>query len=343
MKNKQIIYNDLSKKIMHIIKAETFDVTKMINLKISDKKMILSSDAVYGEYESNKIDTINFSSLVASWSSTSSNFATVELLVSIRVNGIFSDYISYCKGGWGLGLHNVSKNHKNEYIELNVDEINVLNYQVGDAIKFKLIIRRSDETVTSPVLSLVTFALQTNESLNINNQIVNVLTNIKYNVPCLYQGVVPDIGNSICSPTSVTMLLKYKKMNFLKFDHEFEHRYLAEIVKDYGNNIYGNWAYNVATMGGYGFNAYVARFSSIEELIYHLNTVGPVAISVKGQMKSNLKDYYTAGHLLCIIGYFYQENNLFFIANDPNVSEVECQYSANVIKGTWRNIVYVIE
>lgn len=343
MENEQIVYNDLSEKIMHIIKAETFDLTKVINLKISDKKIILDSDAIYGEYESNIIETINFSSLIASWSSTSSLFATVELLVSVRVNGKFSDYISYCKGGWGLGLHNISKNQKNEYIELNVDEINVLNNQVGNAVKFKLIIRRSDVIVDSPELSLVAFALQTNELLIIKDRIENVLKNTKYNVPCLYQGIVPDIGDSICSPTSVTMLLKYKKMDFLKFDQEFEHRYLAEIVKDYGNNLYGNWVYNVAAMGGYGYNAYVARFNSIEELIYHLNTVGPVAISVKGQMKSNLKDYYTAGHLLCIIGYFFQDHDLFFIANDSNVFEVECRYSVDVIKATWRNIVYVIE
>lgn len=104
---------------------------------------------------------------------------------------------------------------------------------------------------------------------------------VVYDVPKLYQGAVPVIGNSICSATSTTMLLKYHGFHFSSFDAEYEHRYIASIVRDYGNNIYGNWVYNTVTMGGYGLNSYVARMYSVDELIYHLAHVGPVALSVK--------------------------------------------------------------
>ena len=96
-------------------------------------------------------------------------------------------------------------------------------------------------------------------------------------------------------------------------------------------------------MGAFGFNAYVARFYSVAELCHHIATVGPVACSMKGQMTSDKKDYYTAGHLITIIGYEYKDGVLTLISNDPNVSEVECRYSESVFTATWRNISYIIE
>ena len=56
-----------------------------------------------------------------------------------------------------------------------------------------------------------------------------------------------------------------------------------------------------------------------------LANIGPVACSMKGQMTSDKKDYYTAGHLITIIGYEYKDGVLTLISNDPNVSEVECR------------------
>ncbi len=328
---------------MHIIRADNFELNNMENVKLSNGKLVLKDDAIYGSYESPILETIDFSSLVASWSAVSSKEATVELLVSVRVDGKFSDYITYCEGGWGLGLQNASKNQIKDTIELNTDEINVLNNKAGDAVKFKLILRRTNSSVLTPKVSLVAFALEGTDFTGLKYQLDDLSGNIKYDVPRLYQGAVPTIGNSICSATSSTMLLKYKGMDFSDYDSQYEHRYIAGIVKDYGNNIYGNWVYNTVAIGGYGFDAYVARLYSINELVNHLESIGPVAISVKGQMTSDKKDYYTAGHLLCIIGYIYQDGELTFIANDPNVPDVECTYSQSVISRTWRNIIYVVE
>ena len=83
---------------------------------------------------------------------------------------------------------------------------------------------------------------------------------------------------------------------------------------------------------------------SLDELIRHLNDVGPVSLSMKGQMTSDKKNYYTNGHLIVITGYYYDnEGNLFFYSNDPNVPEVDCVYTASVIRQTWRMIAYIIE
>ena len=60
-------------------------------------------------------------------------------------------------------------------------------------------------------------------------------------------------------------------------------------------------------------------------------------------MTSDMKDYYTAGHLITIIGYEYNNGVLTLISNDPNVPSVECRYSESVFTTTWRNISYIIE
>ncbi len=311
----------------------------MDKLEIVDGKLVLKENIVEATYESPIIETQAFQSLVASWAAITSKNATVELKVKAQVDGVWSEYITYSK--WGLGLQNVSYDQNNGIIKLSTDEVMVIN-STASAIQYQVILRRTLATTESPKLSLVSFALEIpGYSYYVDT---SELPKSKcYDVPRLYQNVVPTIGNIICSATSTTMLLKYKGLDFTEYDKEYEHRYIASIVKDYGNNIYGNWVYNTVTMGGYGFDAYVARMYSIDELIYHLATVGPVALSVKGKMVSSEKTYTTAGHLIVAIGYKYVDGKFYILCNDPNVQNVYCEYSESVIKNTWRQIAYVIK
>lgn len=311
----------------------------MDKLEIVDGKLVLKDNILEAMYESPIIETQAFRSLVASWAAITSKNATVELKVKAQVNGTWSEYITY--GKWGLGLQNESHDQNNGLIKLSTDEVMVIN-STATAIQYQVILRRTLATTESPKLSLVSFALEIpGYSYYVDT---SELPKSKcYEVPRLNQNVVPTIGNIICSATSTTMLLKYKGLDFTEYDKEYEHRYIASIVKDYGNNIYGNWVYNTVTMGGYGFDAYVARMYSIDELIYHLATVGPVALSVKGKMVSSEKTYTTNGHLIVAIGYKYVDGKLYILCNDPNVPNVYCEYSEEVIKNTWRQIAYVIQ
>lgn len=328
-----------TKEHLLVIRSKTFDSSMFKNVLVENEKLVLTDSALEGSYESQEIPTLSFSDLVGSWAAISSTTSTVELQIKAKVNGIWSDYITYSK--WGLGLHNYCYPSSNSIIKLDDDVVVVLNSKKAEAIKFKVILRRNSANDDSPKLSLVAFAL--------NNSSYEYLVNISqyhedliYNVPRLAQGIVPEIGGSICSPTSSTMLLKYKGMDFSSYDI-YEHRYIAGIAYDYQNKIYGNWVYNTVTIGSYGFDAYVGRFYSVNELVEHLAKVGPVAISVKGTMISSEKTYTTAGHLLVAIGYKYIDNQLYIVCNDPNVPNVYCEYSESVIKQTWRGIVYIVE
>ena len=326
-----------------IVHAKDYNEAKMNNVELEDNRLVLKVGQTYGEYESDVLETINFTECVPSWAAISSTNATVEFLIKVRVNGSWSDYITYCSGGWGLGLQNKCYDTSNSLVKLSTDEIKVLNSKSANAIQFKLILRRTIATNESPKVSLCAFALKGSGYNAPTYSLDSLPSNVKHVVPKLYQGAVPSIGNSICSPTSSTMLLKYKGMDFTANDSQYEHRYIANLAKDYGNDIFGNWVYNTVTMSAYGFDSYVARFYSVAELCHHIATVGPVACSMKGQMTSDKKNYYTNGHLITIIGYEYNNGVLTLISNDPNVPEVECRYSESVFTTTWRNISYIIE
>lgn len=320
--------------------AKDFDINTQENLSISNDRLVLADDTVTATYYSKEINTLGFTSLVGSWSAISSTDATCELKISVKVDDVWSEYITYSP--WGLGLQNASYDQNNGMIKLSTDEVIVLNNKKATGIKYSVTLNRKSLSVASPKLSLVSFALSIPDySYYVDTK--DLPKEVVYDVPKLYQGAVPVIGNSICSATSTTMLLKYHGFHFSSFDAEYKHRYIASIVRDYGNNIYGNWVYNTVTMGGYGLNSYVARMYSVDELIYHLAHVGPVALSVKGTMISSEKTYTTAGHLIVAIGYKYVNDVLYIVCNDPNVENVYCEYSLSVINNTWRNITYVVE
>lgn len=318
--------------------AKDYETENMNNVEVKEDRLVLKDGMVEGYYESKEIETIDFSGLVASWAATSSTTATVELMVKVKVNNVWSDYITYHP--WGFGLNNACYDQKKNLIRLDEDEVSTIGGN-GKAVMFKVILRRSTLGDASPKLTLVSFALK-NTSYAYPVDITNLPKEVIYDVPRLNQNVVPTIGNIICSATTSTMLLKYKGENFSQYD-QYEHRYIAGKVKENNTGIYGNWVYNTVLMSSFGYTSYVARMYSIEELMYHLANVGPVGLSVKGQMTSSEKSYYTNGHLIVGIGYKYIDGTLYILCNDPNVPNVYCEYSYTVIKNTWRNVSYVIE
>ena len=160
--------------------------------------------------------------------------------------------------------------------------------------------------------------------------------------------MVPVIGHEMCSATTTAMLLKFKGMSFKDKDSEFEHRYVASLVADEGHKspTYGNWVYNTAVMGAFGYNGYVARFYSWNELKRHLAKVGPVGASIAGDTGL----YKTGGHLIVVRGYREENGKTYVICNDPNINSrfkeglfVYYEFELEVFMNFWRGVAYVIE
>lgn len=307
------------------------------NLIQVDDKLELTTTDLSAQYESEIVTTNQFASLVASFSAITNTTNSVDLQVRVRVNGTWSDYFSY--GEFSLGKENkaTSVNVAGAVARLSIDELIVNGGLKADAFQYKVVLSRNTLLDPSPKLSMVAVTLDIPEyHYAITSELPDFVDHV---VPQLNQNIVPVIGNSICSPTSITMLLKFKGHSFSEYD-EYEHRYIANITKDYGHNIFGNWVFNTNTMGAYGHDSYVKRMYSFKELQHHLHTVGPVAASVKGDMQGL---YTTNGHLIVVRGYRVTDNGIKVITNDPNLSNVYYEYDLSTFLNVWRNIVYVIE
>lgn len=317
-----------------------YKLTNLSNLVYEDKKIKLASGALSGTYESAIFKTRDFTSVVGSYSCITTSTATCEVSFSIRVDGVWSKYISY--GTWGLGKTNTYYDTSDAIASLNTDEINTVNSKNADGIKYKVTLKRDALTTASPELSLVACAIKVSDSsYAVNIDIASLPNSWDIDVPKLYQHDVPTIGGSICSATTTTMLLKYKGFSFTDKGYAYEHQYIAYMVADPGHNnpTYGNWSYNMITAGAFGVDAYVGRMYSWDELRYHLVNVGPVGASIKGTFGS----YTTNGHLIVVRGYSISNGQTTVICNDPNISGVYYTVPLQTFITCWRNVVYIVE
>ena len=323
--------------------VKNYDENYLENCHLENDVLVLNEGTTSGKYLSNIFIVEPTLSVVGSWGAISSKDATVELEVRVKVNGKWSMFFSY--GAWGLGLENkpMATNTNDGMVKIATDEIIVMNGKTAEAIQYRVTLRRTDSSIKSPELSFVALAIDyKNYEYKINTSVLP--KRVDREVPKLNQNVVPVIGNSICSPTSSTMLLKYKGHDFSQYD-EYENRYIANLARDYGNEIFGNWVYCTVIMTSFGEKAYVMRMYSLDELKEHLANVGPVALSVKGKMDAynSGNAYTTGGHLLVCQGYYEKDGKTIFICNDPNVKEVYVEYSEETIQRVWRMVAYVIE
>ncbi len=293
-----------------------------------------------------------FTGLVVSWGAIdTSSTAKVTVDIKLRVNGTWSDYVSY--GAWGFeGTNgNASKTDSTGLIKISTDEISVLNGKTADAIRYKVNLSRSSASAVSPKIKYLSFAFDySSYSYSVNRN--HLPESVFYNVPKRYQLDVAGDGNVMCSATSTTMMLEYHGINLTSkasaYGYTYPQEYIArKVVRDVNmsGGGFGNWVYNTVSMSHYGFKSYVARYYSIEELMYDL-TKGPVALSIKKctmTQYENYKTYTHSGHIIVAVGYKYINGQLYITCNDPYVSQVTCNYSATLITNNWKYIGYVIE
>ena len=295
----------------------------------------------------------SFKSLVASWGATNTSAdAYVTVRIALKVNGKWSDWVSY--GAWGFERSNgnASGTDSTGLIKISTDEVICVS-GTATAIQYEVRLTRTNANIPSPKFKYISLAPEyTSYSYSVNRN--HLPESVFHNVPKLRQQDVSGIGSVICSATSTTMMLKYYGIDFTakqnQYGYSLPHEYVArKVVYDKTMGGYGNWVYNTVAMSHYGFKSYVARFYSMEELMYEL-TKGPVALSIaKCQMvpyETGYRTYTHSGHLIVAVGYKYINGQLYITCNDPyanKVEEVTCNYSADLIKTYWKFIGYVIE
>jgi len=321
----------------HMFLDRTFTGTKE-NTVIKGSKLVLADNKLSGSYTTDIIECAGFTECVGSYSATSSTTEICELKVRLRIKGTWTKYFTY--GEFGKGLENGFSNQTSTSSKMVEDEIMVTSGS-ADAFQLQLILKRSSVNEKGPIVSLLALAIDY-VTHNYSVDITGIKNEVKHDVPKLYQHSVPTIGNIICSVTSSTMLMLYRGYSFEGLA-DYPHQYMAGILKDYGHNIYGNWAYNCIGMSSFGAISYVKRFYSYNEIIHHLCYVGPVAASIKGTFVTDAKTYTTNGHLIVLTGYKIDGNKIYFYVNDPNIYGVSTRCTIEALTNVNRMVSYIIE
>ena len=117
------------------------------------------------------------------------------------------------------------------------------------------------------------------------------------------------LADSICSPTSLSMVLGYWGIRRSPME-------VAVGVHDSAADIYGNWPFNTAFAASCGMASYVTRFRSLEQLQDQIDMERPVEVSIKfGRGELNGSPLHVSrGHLVVVIG-FTPDGDV--VVNDP--------------------------
>ena len=193
-------------------------------------------------------------------------------------------------------LHSKSK-RGTRYLHVRLE---MPSYRLADAFRVKIkahqgAVLRDIKRITVNTVNLKKF------SSEIHSFALQDLSSVYISSVPLYSQMVLNHPryDSLCSPTSTTMLISYL------LQKELDPRVIAQGVYDHGLGIYGSWPFNIAHAfevcnGKVAFH--VERLSSFKDLHSHLLQGMPVVVSVRGPLK-NAPLPYANGHLLIVVGY----------------------------------------
>lgn len=319
---------------------EDFKNGEYEDIKINDNgEIVLEDSMLYGKYTSPVISTDKFNELVASWNIDTPEETEVELSIQVKIENEWTMWFSY--GKWSEnGYRGSVKNQSDKMAKMSIDTLEILWGKEADAIKYCVELNRKEENTSSPKVRNIFVALKLIEPTEkVFAKDMDYL--VELHVPERSQMIVPEIGNVICSPTSLAMVLEYYGQNMTTEE-------VAEKVLDKEVNIYGNWSYNASYAGVKGLNAYVARYTSVDEIKENISKGIPVIASIKTTSENTLvgaPQTYPSGHLIVIRGFTIKDGEEYVIVNDPAAPELETvrrEYKVSGFEKAWSNIVYIV-
>lgn len=294
--------------------------------------LVLDTGATEGYFVSEEIDLGgSFQNMLASWN-TSSEGGTVEVSVAVKLaDGSYTTWYSW--GEWSaIPETSGSKSNKDAHGEVGID-ILTLKKPCDGIVKYRIDIKQTGEQ--SPIVYNVTLACDK----SVGSLTAPAETYKKLDVPYRRQMDVPEIGGSICSATSLSMVMLY---------HGEQIDDIADVawgVRDYGEQIFGNWAFNIAYAGELGYQSYIDYYD-IDAIKYAISTGHPIVSSIRvkaGQLAaSGHPGYTTNGHLLCVVGYEEKDGQKWLLINDPAHPEVKAILESD-FQNIYRGVSYIVQ
>ena len=193
--------------------------------------------------------------------------------------GYWKEYFLTAYGSTSYGGGNVDV----DYVTLNA-------YQSD--WQFKVTLVRTGIDLPSPTIRKLSFFAsdsRTTASMNLTRIVNDNPPEIFVPTDFIYQyGVDPDIGGSICSPTSVSMILR-------SYDIPVDPLQFARDTYDPYHNMFGVWPRVVDNAAEYGLDGSVMRYRTWSQARDVLASGGRISISVGPPLYS--------GHLMMLAGF----------------------------------------
>ncbi|MBN1301964.1 MAG: C39 family peptidase [Melioribacteraceae bacterium] len=184
---------------------------------------------------------------------------------------------------------------------IDYDYVKLDNYY--NTWQFKVILKRKALTDQSPSIKKLSFFIsdsRTEDSIDHANLLNDKPGEIFIPTTFIYQYAVDDdIGGSICSPTTVSMILK-------SYSIEVDVLQFAKDTKDPYYGIFGIWPRVVQNASEYGLDGAVTRYRNWSQAREVLANGGRIAMSVGRPLYS--------GHLIMLAGF---TSNGSPIVHDP--------------------------
>jgi hypothetical protein len=244
------------------------------------------------------------------------------------------------------------------YVDTDTLIVKGTNGETACAIRYKLILKTSIPDV-SPSVRLVAGTIRnTSEGQNIPKLYANEITpelsefNKVIDIPRFSQMVCdPEIKGSICSPTSVTMVLNH-------YGEKLVPEETAWKVYDIAYGSFGNWPFNTAYAASLGFESYVTYCSSVYDLKKEIYNDYPIIVSVKYRNDESVDSKHpvihgapiskTNGHLIVVCGFEKENDKEYVIVNDPAAKsneEARLRYLSEEFDAAWQKsgrVAYII-
>ncbi|HEX9388867.1 MAG TPA: peptidase C39 family protein [Anaerolineales bacterium] len=291
-----------------------------------------------GEAISPEISTIfNYKQAIASWNASTPVGSWLEVQFRAQYGTRWSKW--YVLGIWAADTSTIARHSVKEQKDLNgsVADDTFIASAENETDTFQLKLRLfSADGVSTPSVRNVAVAYSTSiPETGIVSAGNPALWNRLIDVPKSSQMVYPDGGSVWCSPTSTSMVLSF--LDNYKGDCEPCVRAAVDGVFDWLYDGHGNWPFNTAYAATFGYEGYVARFTSLAKAEEYVAAGLPVIMSIawrKGELTGSGVDS-TNGHLLVLVGFDASGNPIINDPASPTNETVQRTYLRSEFEPLW--------
>ncbi|MFO7524983.1 MAG: T9SS type A sorting domain-containing protein [Ignavibacteriaceae bacterium] len=261
-------------------------------LKLSDdgKSIMLQDDVTEGYIIlSQQNSEFYYNQGLPSWNGTApGNYGSFKIQMRFPYGTDWSPWLTV--GFWKSNIWSSygTTTYGGGYIDYDYVKLN----SYSSSWQFKIIMKRTSAVQPSPTIHKLSFFISDSRTTN-NVDITQIVNDnpeaIFIPTEFIYQyGVDPVIGGDICSPTTVSMILK-------SYDIEVDPYQFALDTRDPHFNMFGIWPRVVQNASEFGLDGAVTRYRTWSEARDILADGGRIAMSVGQPLY--------AGHLFMLAGF----------------------------------------